>query len=112
LIKRATTSLAILLLVCQVSYSQLIGYFPEGGGAMSVETTDGPIQTPGLNFDADPGILTIGDDPAPFDFFLGNNLDNVAFAALRQVTPLVFSHKAQVQNHLISSNLTTLPPAR
>ncbi len=86
MIKRAITGFAVTLLVCQVSYAQLIGYFSEGGGAMTVETTDGPIQTAGLNFIAEPGILTKGEDAAPFDFFLGTDPDNITFAALRQVT--------------------------
>ncbi len=65
------TSFVFAFTVCQIlSAQQLIGYFPEGGGKMSIETTEGPILTGGIEFQAVEGILTQGDDPAPFEFFL------------------------------------------
>ena len=79
------TSFVFALTVCQISSAQqLIGYYPEGGGKMSIETTEGPILTGGIVFQAVEGILTQGDDPAPFEFFLPSvaTPGNVTFGTL------------------------------
>ncbi len=81
---RVFAALIIVLVINQVLSAQLIGSFPQGGGKMSIETTDGPIQVGGLEFQADAGILTQGSSPAPFAFFIPNsaNPGNVTFGVL------------------------------
>ncbi len=59
-------------LVCQCAFGQLEGEWPAGGGNITITTTEGPIQASGLEFVAEPGILTQGTSPAPFAFFIPN----------------------------------------
>jgi len=68
--------------------SPLIGTFPPEGGKITVTTTQGPIETNGIEFVAPEGDLTQGEDPAPFQFFLTSRVapENVLFAAIVPVT--------------------------
>ncbi len=52
--------------------SQLLVLFPEGGGPLTIMGTNGPVETLGIEFVAEPGVLFQGDSAAPFGFFLEN----------------------------------------
>jgi len=54
--------------------ASLAGTFPLDGGKITVTPTSGPIQTGGIEFVAEPGMLTHGESPAPFAFFIPNGL--------------------------------------
>lgn len=58
--------------------AQLIGEFPQGGGPITLTTTDGPVQTFAVDFTAEQGSLSTGESPAPFSFFF-NSEPNTAF---------------------------------
>lgn len=71
--------------MCQSAHGQgLVGVFPSGGGNITITPTDGPIRTGGLEFVAEPGILTQGTNPAPFAFFIPNGAapGNVSLGSL------------------------------
>ncbi len=77
----------MLALVCQCAFGQdpfLEGDWPAGGGNITIRTTNGPIQAGGLEFVAEPGILTQGTSAAPFAFFIPNSAapGNVTFGVL------------------------------
>ena len=84
MLSRRLVTLAILLITTNISTAQLSGSFPVGGGNITIEPTDGPIQAGGLEFVAEPGILTQGASPAPFPFFIPNSASpgNVTFGVL------------------------------
>ena len=90
-----STKTKALIAFCLLQFSissvnaQLVGEFPDGGGAISITTTDGPIETAGLNFDAIEGTLTFGTDPKPFQICLspneasaGDNVRNVILGSI------------------------------
>ena len=70
---KALIATCLLPFCISTAGGQLVGEFPVGGGAISITTTDGPIESAGLNFDAIEGTLTFGSNPSPFQLFLAPN---------------------------------------
>jgi len=64
----------LLAFACHDTYAQsgLLGIWPQAGGNITIEPTGDSIQAGGLEFVAEPGILTQGESPAPFAFFIPN----------------------------------------
>jgi len=88
--KKFIAAIAILAIVSQFANAQdkLTGEWPAGGGKITVTPTGDPVVTSGLEFVAAEGILTKGESPAPFQFFLNSATapGNVTLAAVAPVT--------------------------
>lgn len=78
--------LLIYFLSHQQSYAQLSGQFPNAGGNITISTTNGPVQTRGIELQAIEGALSQGQDPSPFELFVtsktGDSQDRVTFGTL------------------------------
>ena len=75
------SSLAVILLfhgLVNVAVAQLTGSFPEGGGPIVIQTTNGPVKARGLDFHAAVGTIWQGESPAPFEFFVAGQEDSVS----------------------------------
>ncbi len=64
--------------------TELYGYWPVGGGNITLAPIGDPVAAAGIEFVAEPGILTKGTSPAPFAFFIPNDAapGNVTLAIL------------------------------
>jgi len=69
-------------------HSRLVAAYPEDGGNMLLLAPDEARSMAGIEFVAAPGILTKGEDPSPFLFFLSSatHPGAVTFAAIAPVT--------------------------
>ena len=75
MVTRATvTAIAFFCLTAQ-AFAQLhalYGYWPVGGGNITVASTGAPVAVGGIEFIAEPGILAEGTRPDPLTFFIPN----------------------------------------
>ena len=88
--KKFVVAIAFVLFSQCVLGQALLGSWPVGGGNISVCPTAGSIQLGGIEFFADPGILTQGASPAPFTHFVPKEAfpGNVTLAALGQLVTI------------------------
>ncbi len=78
LIRIATTFMviAICLADARAELPSFYGYWPTGGGTLTIAPVRGPTRIGGVEFvAAEPGLLTFGGDPAPFNFRIPNSLN-------------------------------------
>ena len=81
---RSLAAILVVLVASNISTAELVGSFPIGGGNITVEPTEGPIQAGGIEFAAASGVLIQGPSAAPFQFFIPNSAQpgNVTLGSL------------------------------